>query len=346
MSDENPVKIAVLGCGFYAQNHLHAWADLSAAGAELVAVCDLSEEKARAAGERFGCDWYVDADAMFDDWAVDLVDIVTRMDTHRALAAKAAGRNIAAIVQKPLAPTMDECTEIVATASDHGTWLAVHENFRFGAGMRRVKEVIASGAIGTPDWARISFRTGYDVYAGQPYLAREERLVVLDSGIHVLDLARFFLGEVDRLSCEIQKRKTDIAGEDTATMLLRHKSGAVSVVESTYQAKREPDVFPETMLEIEGTDGSVVLSQNQTMSVTTSNEARTEVVDSPLLSWTSHPWHISQEAVLHANAHFLDAFRNGRDADTSGVDNLKTFALVEAAYEAAQAQRAVKPVYS
>jgi predicted dehydrogenase len=47
--------------------------------------------------------------------------------------------------------------------------------------------------------------------------------------------------------------------------------------------------------------------------------------------------------VLQANAHFLEAFRNGREADTSGADNLKTFALVEAAYKAAETNCSVRP---
>ena len=346
MPIRNPVKVAVIGCGFYAQNHLNAWADLRDQGAELTAVCDLVSEKARAAGERFGCSWFTDAETMMDARKIDLLDIATQMSSHRALAASAAERKIAAVVQKPLAPDLNEACAIVETAREHEAWLAIHENFRFGTDMRRARKVIDSGAIGQPTWARISFRTGFDVYAGQPYLAREKRFAILDSGIHVLDLARFFIGEVDRISCETQQRRAGIAGEDTATMLLRHKSGAVSVVEATYQSKREPDVFPETMVEIEGEIGAVVLSQNQTMTVTTNGRAETQSVASPLRSWTSRPWHVSQEAVLHANAHFLNAVREDREADTSGEDNLRTFALVEAAYQSASTHQSIRPKFS
>ena len=49
--------------------------------------------------------------------------------------------------------------------------------------------------------------------------------------------------------------------EDTATILMRHTSGAVSVVEASYAAKRRDDAFPETMLEIEGEGGSVYASR-------------------------------------------------------------------------------------
>ena len=346
MATGTTTRIGLIGCGFYAQNHLNAWNDLKAQGAELVAVCDLDPAKAEAAGRRFGAAWFTDAANMLDTVPIDLLDIVTQMHSHRALGALAAARKIAAIIQKPLAPDLAGCVQIVETAAQHGAWLAVHENFRFQAPMRRIKAVLDAGTIGTPNWARLSFRTGYDVYAGQPYLMTEDRLSILDVGIHVLDLARWFLGEVEQVSCETQRRNPKIKAEDTATILMRHQNGAVSISESTYESHRIPDVFPETLLEIEGTEGAVIMGPGEVMTVTAGGKAHTEAVGVPLLHWTSRPWHVSQESVLQTNAHMLASFRTGRPADTSGQDNLKTFALVEAAYASAAAHRAVKPEFA
>ncbi len=337
------VRVGLIGCGFYARNHLHAWRDLEAAGADLVGVCDIDETKARAAGEAFGVPSFTDPAAMIEQAEPDLVDITTRMDSHRALARLAAERGVAAVVQKPFAPSYEDCVAAVETARRHGTFLAVHENFRFQTPMRRVAAVIASGAIGEATWGRISFRTGFDVYRTQPYFYGEERLAILDVGIHVLDLSRVFFGEVERVSCETQRRNPKVRAEDTATMLLRHVSGAVSVVECTYESRRIPDPFPETLLEIEGSAGSVVVGRGERMTVTSQGLSWDESIGAPLLSWTSRPWHVSQEGVLHANAHMLDSVKAGRPAETSGEDNLKTYALVDAAYEAARTGRAVRP---
>lgn len=337
------IRVAQIGCGFYGQNHLHAWRDLAAEGAELVAVCDTDADKARAAGEAFGVPWHTDARRMLAGERVELLDIATRMETHRALAALAAASGVAAIVQKPFAPTFEDCVAIVETARAAGTWLAVHENFRFATAMQRVRQLLAAGTIGAPSWARISFRTGYDVYRGQPYFYDEERLAILDTGVHVLDLARVFLGEVERVSCEAQRRNAKVRAEDTATIMLRHVSGAVSVVECTYEMRRIPDPFPETLLEIEGPKGSIVVGRGERLSVTTDGLFFEEAVGAPLLPWTTRPWHVSQEAVRHANAHFLAAFRAGQPAETSGDDNLRTYALAEAAYEAAATHAAVRP---
>ena len=50
MPQKQSARVAVVGCGFYAQNHLHAWSDLRDQGAELAAVCDLDRERAKASG--------------------------------------------------------------------------------------------------------------------------------------------------------------------------------------------------------------------------------------------------------------------------------------------------------
>jgi len=209
--------------------------------------------------------------------------------------------------------------------------------------MRRVRQLLERGVIGAPSFGRLSFRTNFDVYRTQPYFLTEKKLAILDVGIHVLDLARLFLGEVAHVSCEMQARKAGIAGEDTATMLLRHESGAVSVVDCSYEAKRLPDPFPETLLEIEGDQGSLVMRAGTRLTVTTEGLSWEEDAGSALLSWTERPWHVSQEGVLHTNRHMLESFRAGVPADTSVEDNLKTYALVDAAYEAARTRRPAVP---
>ncbi|MEI9412442.1 Gfo/Idh/MocA family oxidoreductase [Mesorhizobium salmacidum] len=337
------IRIGVIGCGFYAQNHLHAWQDLAGEGAVLAAVCDVDAGKAEAAGRAFGVPFYKDAAIMLASEHLHSVDIVTRHDTHRALCELAISRGIATVVQKPFAPTWEDCVAIVEAAEKAGVWLAVHENFRFQTPMRHVRRVIDSGAIGAPSWARIMFRTGFDVYRTQPYFYDEERLAIADVGIHLLDLARFFLGEVEHIACETQRRNPKVRAEDTATMLLRHHSGAVSVVDCTYEARRDPDPFPETLVEIEGDKGSIVVLPGSRLRVSSNGVTTEEDIGSPLRSWTTVRWHVAQEGAFLACRHFLDCLQRGVPAETSGHDNLKTYALVDAAYRAAAQHRAVVP---
>lgn len=337
------VRGALIGCGFFARNHLHAWRDL-ADEVELVAVCDLDRAKAEAAARAHGVPAaHADAEAMLARHRPDFVDIVTTMPSHEGLVLLAARHGVPAIVQKPFAPTWEACVRMVEACRAAGVPLMVHENFRFQAPMRAVRALLGEGTVGEPLWARLSWRTGFDVYAGQPYLAKEERFLLLDLGIHVLDLARVFLGEVERLSCETQQIRQGIAGEDMATVLLRHRGGAVSVVDCTYEAKRDPDPFPETLLEIEGRRGSLVLSAGLELKVTAGGRTTTRRLAPAPLAWATPPWQVAQESVLAAQRHWVDCLRHGREPETSGADNLKTYALVMAAYEAAATGRAVAP---
>lgn len=339
-----PVRVALVGCGFFARNHLFSWKDLAAEGAELVAVCDIDPAKAAAAATEFEVPhWYSDFDKLLADEKIDLLDIVTRMDTHRPLVERAIKAGIATIVQKPFAPNWDDAVAMTRAAERAGVFLAVHENFRFQTPMMRVRDVLRSGEIGEPSWARISFRTGYDLYRTQPYFYDEERFIILDLGVHTLDIARVFLGEVAHLTCETQRRNPKVRAEDTATVMMRHTGGAVSVVDFSYESRKLPDPFPETILEIEGPNGAIVLDAGLRMRVTGNGKMREEDIGAPLLPWTSRPWHVAQESVLITCRSLLDSFRAGKPADTSAADNLKTYALAEAAYESAATGRAVKP---
>ena len=156
------VRIGVIGCGFYAQNHLHAWRDLAGGGAVLSAVCDVDPAKAKFAGKTFGVPWYTDVKAMLPAEKLDAVDIVTRQDTHRMLAETTIAYGVATIVQKPFAPTWEDATAIVEAAKKADVWLAVHENFRYQAPLRTVRKVIELGrhrsaelgALGLPNRLR------------------------------------------------------------------------------------------------------------------------------------------------------------------------------------------------
>jgi len=97
------------------------------------------------------------------------------------------------------------------------------------------------------------------------------------------------------------------------------------------------------MVEIEGPRGAIVLKSGYRMEVTVDGRMTASEIDIPLLNWAKPPWHMVEESVFRACAHFLDCVKAGREAATSGRDNLKTYAICEAAYESAATGRAVKP---
>ena len=151
--------------------------------------------------------------------------------------------------------------------------------------------------------------------------------------MHVVDVARYYFGEIERVACETQRRNPKVRAEDTATMLVKHKSGVVAVVECTYESKKVPDPFPETIVEIEGPRGAIVTKPGYHMEVTVDGKMTASEFDIPMLHWAKKPWHMIEESVYKTCAHLLASLKAGRAADISGRDNLKTFAACEAAYE-------------
>jgi D-apiose dehydrogenase len=336
-------RCALVGCGFFAANHLHAWDELRDR-VELAAVCDLDEAKAASAQKRFGVPAaYTDVAEMLRREALDFVDVATTAPSHRSVVEACAGAGLAAIVQKPLAPSWEEAVAIVTAMSKAGRPLMVHENFRFQAPIKRASELFRAGCIGEAEWGRFSFRTGFDIYANQPYLGEVERFIILDLGIHVLDVARVFMGEVESVFCQTQSIRPGIRGEDAATMMLRHANGATSIVDISYASRQTPDPFPQTLIHLEGARGSIRLDYGFRLTVTTPAGAQSELVPPAPRVWTQEPWVLTQDSVVSIQRHWLDCLDNGVETSTSGFDNLKTFALVEAAYRSAASGLLVMP---
>lgn len=287
---------ALIGCGFFSVNQLHGWNDTR--GASIIAICDQKPERLKTVGDQFNiAARYNDARTMLEKERPDFVDIATTVPSHRALVELAASLKIPVICQKPFALNIADAQAMVTACAQANVPLMVHENFRWQSPILKVKQVIRSGAIGKPFWARVSFRSAYDVFSGQPYLAEGKRFIVEDLGIHALDVARFLLGDALSVSARTARINPKIKGEDVATILLDHGSGVTSIIDCSYATKQAVEAFPETIIEVDGDQGSLRLAQGYKLSITSAHGTNHEDVSPPLLPWASRPWHNIQESV-------------------------------------------------
>jgi len=338
VSGRRVLRGGLVGCGYFAMNHLNGWREVS--GTEIVALCDRDEERLDDAGDRFGvAARFTDAETMFREADLDFVDVVTQAPAHRALVELAAAQRLHVICQKPFAPTVDDARDMVIACREAGVRLMVHENSRWQTPMRAVKSVIDRGEIGRPFFARISFRSAYDVYTNQPYLATDERFIIYDLGIHLLDLARFFTGDARQLFCHTQRVNPAIRGEDVATVILESESGASCVVEASYASKLERELFPQTLVHVEGDDGSVTLGPDYAMTVVSDRTVRRDSVPPVDYSWSTPPGQAIQDGVVAIQRHWSTCLREGSAPETSGLDNLRTLELVFGCYRSADSGR-------
>jgi len=329
----------LMGCGFFARNHLNAWREVR--GAEIVAVCDLDVDRARQYAAEFGiAAVYDDPETMLRQARLDFADIVTQPATHRPLVELCAGCGTSVICQKPLAPTLEDARAMVEACHAAGVRFMVHENFRWQTPMRRLRALAEE--VGPLFFGRMYWRTAYDVYANQPYLAEDPRFILMDMGVHLLDLARFFMGEAESVYCRTQRVNPRIRGEDVATLMLQMQDGATCLVELSYASRMPEELFPQTLVTLEGARGSVLLGPDFEVARTDERGVRRESARPRLLPWSDPFVAAIQESVVRIQQHWVDVWHAGLAPETSGADNLRTLELVFGAYAYAASGQAVR----
>jgi predicted dehydrogenase len=326
--------LAVLGCGFWADYQIAAWMELD--DVEIVALYNRTISNADKLAHKYNIPrCYNDADALLKAEMIDFVDIITDVNTHAYFTKLASGYGIPIICQKPMASTLPAALSMLRTCQQRGVSLYIHENFRWQAPLRKVRELLLSGVIGKPFKARVSYCSAFPVFDNQPSLAEQEHFILADIGSHILDVCRFLFGEVDSLYCQTTTVNSRIRGEDVANVFMKMESKLQCYAEMSYASILENESFPQTHLLIEGENGSIRLTDNFEIKIVTLKGIQTLFEKPILYSWVDPLYAPVHSSIVDCNNNILDAIRGGKEAETTGEDNLKTVRLVWAAYESA-----------
>jgi predicted dehydrogenase len=335
-----PLRIAVLGCGFWSRFQIPAWLEIE--DVCCVAVCDVDAEKSRVAAARFKIpESYTDPAELMAKVRPDAVDIVSSPQTHAEMVELTSAQGVATICQKPMATDFATAEKMVRSCTERAVPFFVHENWRWQNPIRELKRVLDSGEIGQLFRARIDFNTSFPVFENQPSLRELPELILADLGVHLLDTVRFLFSEADRLTCQIHRVTSGIAGEDVATVLLAMENGMTVCCNLSFASRLEAERFPETLILVEGEKGSVELATDYWIRRT--NDKETRAVRYPP---KSYPWADPNYALVHASIvechrNLAGALRGKCRGETTGADNLESLRLVFAAYESARAQETV-----
>jgi len=330
------MRVAVVGAGYFAQFQIEAWARHE--GATLAAVCDLDPDKAGAAAGTHGAEAWSDVEAMLQTVKPDLLDIATPPASHLPLVRLAVENGIHCVCQKPLAPTLAEAEEIVKTATDAGITLIVHENFRFQPWYREIKRQIDSGRLG--DLYQVSFRLrpgdgqGPDAYlARQPYFQDMPRFLMHETGIHLIDVFRYLLGEVDAVFADLRRLNPAISGEDAGQVLFRFAAGPRGLFDGNRLAGHSAANPRLTMGELllEGSAGSISLDGDGGLTwLPLGGEPE------PIrYEWRNE--NFGGDCVYALQDHVVRHFTDGAEIENPAADYLTNMRIVEAAYRAAEA---------
>jgi predicted dehydrogenase len=329
----NALRFAVIGTGFWSTYQIPAWKEL--AGVELVAVCNRSRARAEEVAIKFGVPKVYDsAEELLQNEELDFVDIITDVNTHARFTLMAAERGVNVICQKPMAPSLQEAQRMVQGCQEAGVKFFVHENFRWQAPIRALKNALDSGVIGEPFKARVSFVSGFPVFDNQPFLAELEQFILTDIGSHVLDICRYLFGEAKSLYCLTKRVNKKIRGEDVANVFMEMQSGLHCFAEMSYASILEKEAFPQTLVLVEGEKGSLNLTNDFVLKTTTRQGTTTNVIEPVLYDWLDPDYAVVHSSIVDCNRDLLNGLRGG-SSETTGEDNLKTVELVWKSYESA-----------
>lgn len=263
-SQNAPLKVAVIGLGYFSTFHMNAWA--ARTDAKLVGAADPHFERRVHAKATWDVDVFETAEQLLAEHDPDIVDLVVPPPAHAALIERATRPGRILICQKPFCQSLKEAQSVAELASAAGVTLIVHENFRFQPWYRMIKEIIESGRLGTIYQARFTLRPG-DGRGADAYLSRQPafrtmpRLLIHETGVHFVDLFRWLFGDITAVYADIRQRNNAIQGEDTGVFVLDHVGGTQSTFDGNRLLDHVTDNPRRTMGEmvIEGESGTVTL---------------------------------------------------------------------------------------
>ena len=278
-------------------------------GCELVAVSRANADRVEAFAREVGARrWHADWRDLVRDEEIDAVYVATPVHLHaeQTIAAAEAGKHV--LCEKPMAMNVAECDRMIAACRDARVRLGIAYYRHFYPAVIRIRQLIASGAIGQAVFAQMIASEPFDPRPGAPryWLVQPSRSgggPMADFGCHRLEVLMQLLGPVARVRSVVATVALDREVEDTAAVLLQFERGACAMVAVTNAAAERQDT-----LDVFGTGGSIRVASLNAGDLVVRIGAQDRV--------ESHP--------PAANVHvplvdeFVDAVRSGRDPAVDG----------------------------
>jgi predicted dehydrogenase len=332
------LKGITVGCGFFGTIHLEGWECVE--NASIAAVVDRDEEKARESASRFGLAAYADLAQAIEETSPDFVDVATRPDSHLAIVEMAAREGCHILCQKPIAPTWEESVELVEACRKHDVRLMINENWRWQPWYREIRKLIDAGTIGpVATITLVRHEAGAlstPPFPDQPYFVDMDRFLLLESVIHLIDVARFLGGRIEEVTCDMRRLSGVTTGEDSVHLHLRLEDDVWGVIYSTRCS--EPDVADPVCdyARIEGKNAFIRLERDGTMTVKSLfRPAFQHEYAIPTAGYRG-------DSARMALQHFADCLSAEKPFETEGEDYLKqVMGAVFAGYESAETRRSV-----
>lgn len=331
-------KVVVAGLGYFSKFHIDAWS--AEAHVDIVGLCDIDPERLSSLSANGKFRTSTDLETLVKGTKADIVDIVAPPSAHNDLIRSVCAQGRTVICQKPFCTSIPEATAVTQMADKTGTQIIIHENFRFQPWHRDIKAFLDAGNLGQVFQARFDFRPGDgrgpDAYLDrQPAFQSMPRFLLYETGVHFIDLFRWYFGDVSNVYAEISRINPAIAGEDAGLMLMQHKTGVRSIFDGNRHSDHVTTNPRRTMGEmtIEGEGGQIRLLGD--------GEARFRPFGHD--QWHAIPAaHIRDDesfgggCVAALIRHVIQSMRSDREPENTAREYLHVMTAMEAAYASAR----------
>jgi predicted dehydrogenase len=225
------MRVGIVGCGLIGKKRADSLCD-----ARLVACADPNLERATAIAARVNAHATTSWREVCESPNVDIVVIATPHDSlaEITMAAIKAGKHV--LVEKPAARSAAELEPVVAEAERRHAFVRVGFNHRYHRAFRKARELVDSGALGELMFIRARYghggRVGYEKeWRSVPAISGGGELI--DQGVHLIDLSRWFLGDFTHVSGTAQTYFWNMEVDDNAFLMLRTQAGQVAFLHAS-----------------------------------------------------------------------------------------------------------------
>ncbi|MEA1965103.1 MAG: inositol 2-dehydrogenase [Candidatus Aerophobetes bacterium] len=322
------VNMGIVGTGrigqIHAKNLLTRFRE-----ANLVAVADVDEKSAQQVALKCGgIKWYKDFEQMLEKEDINAVLVCVSTNIHKDIIVYAAQKGKHIFCEKPIALTLKETNEILAAVEKAGVLMQVGFMRRFDPALSSAKEEIDKGSIGKP----LLFKAVSRDPEGPPLeYARVSGGLFVDSSIHDIDLARWFMGsEVEKVYAEgktlIYPEFKEFGDVDVAFTTLTFKNGSLGNIENSRRSGYGYDV----RVEIAGSEGALQIGylRHHRFFLLKKPGVNYEVIP----SWQER----FKEAFVNEMRHFVDCIINHKVPIVTGIDARKALEIALAATKSSQ----------
>ncbi len=335
---QSELGFAILGAGMVAEYHLQAIRACAEQGARLVGVGHYNAARFEEISDRFG----VAArpyDEILADPTVDAVCICTPSGQHaqQAIAAASNGKHV--LVEKPMALSLADADAMIAACRQNDVQLGVCLQRRAEPLFRRVHDAIHGGDLGEITLGVVTmpyFRDGayYAQAEWRGTWALDGGGVLMNQGIHIVDLLLWFMGDPVEVHAFADTRHRSVEIEDTAGAVLRFANGALATITATVAA--EPG-FPHR-LEVYGTNGGIQIEGESVLRWGLADASKGTVEPWPLTTEQVDPGMAGDPRGISTSGHiailqdFIAGIRRGEDPVIDGAEGKRSLATILAVY--------------